>query len=272
MKKTIFITGSSSGLGKATAKHFAAQGWQVAATMRTPEKETELVTIENVKVFRMDVTDTSSVKTAVEEVISTFGKIDVVVNNAGLGIYGALELATEEDIDRMWNTNVRGVINVIRAVLPHFRTAKNGMFINVGSAMGLATVLPLISLYHTTKFALEGLIEGLYYELKPFNVDVRMIEPGAFVSEMNNNIRLNRRDDLKDYDGITDIIENVFKGYNNLPDMTTIEELLEVLDNLVTKKSTQFRTIVGKAAQGLIQARNAVSIESFLEGNMKNFS
>src|SRR6186713_704149 len=107
MKKTIFISGTSSGLGKETAKYFAAMGWQVAATMRTPDKEKELTKIENIKVFKMDVTDPVAVQAAVAAAIAAFGRIDVVLNNAGVGVYGALELATEDDIDRQWNTNVR---------------------------------------------------------------------------------------------------------------------------------------------------------------------
>src|SRR5689334_15489271 len=99
MSKTIFITGTSSGLGKLTAKHFANQGWNVAATMRMPEKETELTQYPNIKIFKLDVTNLEQVKTATEQAIAAFGKVDIVVNNAGMGTYGALELAKEEDID-----------------------------------------------------------------------------------------------------------------------------------------------------------------------------
>jgi NADP-dependent 3-hydroxy acid dehydrogenase YdfG len=99
MAKTIFITGTSSGLGKLTAKYFAQQGWNIAATMRSPEKETELTSYSNIKIFKLDVTDIEQVKTATALAIATFGKIDVIVNNAGMGTYGALELAKENDID-----------------------------------------------------------------------------------------------------------------------------------------------------------------------------
>lgn len=110
--KTIFITGTSTGLGKLTAKHFAQQGWNVAATMRTPEKETELTQYPNIKIFKLDVTDIEQVKTATADAIAAFGKIDVVVNNAGMGTYGALELAKENDIDWQLAVNTRGPINM----------------------------------------------------------------------------------------------------------------------------------------------------------------
>ena len=126
MTKTIFITGASSGLGKASARYFAANGWQVAATMRQPERETELNTLKNVQLFRLDVTDLDQVHQAVQDAIATFGTIDVVLNNAGMGAYGALELAREEDIDWQFAVNTRGPINIIRAFLPHFRNNGGG--------------------------------------------------------------------------------------------------------------------------------------------------
>src|SRR5260221_7449383 len=151
--KTIFITGTSSGLGKLTAKHFAGLGWNVAATMRAPEKETELTGFPNIKIFKLDVTDMEQVKKATADSITAFGQIDVVVNNAGMGTYGALELAKENDIDWQFAVNTRGPINVIRAFLPHFRANGAGMFINISSFMGVTTAAPLGALYNMSKFA-----------------------------------------------------------------------------------------------------------------------
>jgi NAD(P)-dependent dehydrogenase (short-subunit alcohol dehydrogenase family) len=136
MTKTIFITGTSSGLGKLTALHFAKQGWNVAATMRTPEKESELTAYDNIKIFKLDVTDVQQVRVATEQAITAFGKIDVVVNNAGAGCYGPLEFAQESTIDWQFALNVRGPMNIIRGFLPHFRANKGGMFINISSFMG----------------------------------------------------------------------------------------------------------------------------------------
>jgi NAD(P)-dependent dehydrogenase (short-subunit alcohol dehydrogenase family) len=137
MTKTIFITGTSSGLGKLTALHFAKRGWNVAATMRTPETKNDLTADDNIKIFKLDVTDIQQVQAATERAIAAFGKIDVVVNNAGAGSYGPLEFAEENTIDWQFALNVRGPINVIRAFLPHFRANKGGMFINISSFMGV---------------------------------------------------------------------------------------------------------------------------------------
>ena len=203
-KKTVFITGTSSGLGKLTAKYFAAAGWNVAATMRTPEKETELDKLENIRIFKLDVTNPEQVKTATEKAIAAFGKIDIVVNNAGMGTYGALELANEEDIDWQFAVNTRGPINVIRAFLPHFRDNKGGMFINISSFMGVTTAVPLGSLYNMSKFALEGLTEGLYYELKPLNIDLRLIEQGGSTgTNFVENIIWNKNPEITVYDELT---------------------------------------------------------------------
>jgi len=147
MPKTILITGTSTGLGKLTAKYFAQQGWNVAATMRTPEKERELTAYDNIRLFKLDVTDRAQVATAIEQASASFGRIDVIVNNAGAGSYGPLEFAEESTIDWQFDVNVRGPINVIRAILPHFRANKGGMIINISSFMGVTTAVPTGSLY-----------------------------------------------------------------------------------------------------------------------------
>ena len=126
MQKTVFITGSSSGIGKASVKYFAQKGWNVAATMRDPSKEKELNTLENVKLFTLDVTNSESIQKAIADAIECFGGIDVIVNNAGYGGVGIFEAAQKEQIQRQFDTNVFGVMNVIREILPYFRKRKEG--------------------------------------------------------------------------------------------------------------------------------------------------
>ncbi|QGQ96533.1 SDR family oxidoreductase [Paenibacillus psychroresistens] len=271
MAKTIFITGTSSGLGKLTAKHFAKLGWNVAATMRTPEKETELTQISNIKVFKLDVTKQEQVNTAIEQAIATFGKIDIVVNNAGMGTYGALELATEEAIDNQYAVNVRGPINVIRAFLPHFRANRGGMFINISSFMGVTTAVPIGSLYNMSKFALEGLIEGLYYELKPLNIELRLVEQGG--SSGNNfgdNITWNTDENIKAYDAITAKIKLLMENRDS-SHLGDPQDIVDVIDSLATGKSNQFRTLVGDMGKGLMELRKSVPIEEYLSTVAKNF-
>ena len=267
--KTIFITGTSSGLGKLTAIHFAKYGWNVAATMRTPENETELTTYENIKLFKLDVTDLEQVSSAVDDAITAFGKIDVVVNNAGMGVYGALELASEETIDWQFAVNVRGPINVMRKFLPHFRAVGGGMFINISSFMGLTTAVPLGSLYNMSKFALEGLTEGLYYELKPLNIELRLIEQGGSSgNNFKNNIRWNKEEKIKVYDGLMDKLLTMMNNPGKLDDPQTI---VDAIAAQATGESNQFRTVVGEAGHNLLRLRKSVHIEQYLETIAQGF-
>jgi NADP-dependent 3-hydroxy acid dehydrogenase YdfG len=185
MPKTILITGASTGIGRETAVYFAKKGWNVAATMRNTEKGTDLLNYQGIRLFSLDVTDTQSVKTAIDAVIAAYGGIDVLLNNAGYALVGAFEAMTEQQIHRQMNTNVIGVMNVTRAVLPHFRSKKEGLVINITSMGGLIT-FPLYSVYHATKWAVEGFMESLHFELRQFNIRVKNIEPGAIKTEFEN--------------------------------------------------------------------------------------
>ncbi|PZF74135.1 SDR family oxidoreductase [Taibaiella soli] len=265
MNKTIFITGTSSGLGKASAKYFAENGWNVAATMRSPEKETELTQYQNVKIYKLDVTNISQVKTAVADAIKDFGKIDVVLNNAGMGVYGALELAKEEDIDWQFAVNARGPINVIRAFLPHFRSNNGGMFINVSSFMGITTAVPLGSLYNMSKFALEGLTEGLYYELKPFNIDLRLIEQGGSSgNNFVNNMVFHTDSDIKAYDPQSNALKQMFENVHTQLKEDTMD-IVCVIADLAERRSNKFRTVIGESGNHLMSLRQSLPIEEYLE-------
>lgn len=176
--KTVLITGASTGIGKTTAEYFAARGWNVAATMRTPDKASfHCDGAERIKVLRLDVTDEATIAAAVGDTVAAFGRIDVLVNNAGYGLIGLFEAMTPDQVRRQFETNVIGVMNVTRAVLPQMRTQQAGTIINVASVAGRMS-MPLYSLYCSTKWAVEGFTEALSYELKPHGIEVRIIEPG----------------------------------------------------------------------------------------------
>ena len=181
--KTILITGASSGIGAATARHFQSNGWNVIATMRNPAGDTDLGALENLHLTRLDVTDAGSITTAVGEGIERFGQIDVLLNNAGYGAYGALEAFTMDRIRRQFDTNVIGLMEVTKAVLPHFRQNRSGTVINISSIGGQIT-FPLGALYHGTKFAVEGLSESLHYELEPLGIRVRIVQPGMIKNQL----------------------------------------------------------------------------------------
>lgn len=186
--KTVLITGASSGIGRATALLFASKGWTVAATMRTPEKSDLATKSDRIKLFKLDVTDQASVERAVGDVIAQCGAVDVVVNNAGYGIIGPFEAQTDAQVRRLFETNVFGVMNVTRAVLPHMRERREGRIVNVGSAAGRLTI-PLYSTYSATKWALEGLSEGLWLELRQHNIKVKIIEPGMVKTDFFDRSR-----------------------------------------------------------------------------------
>jgi NAD(P)-dependent dehydrogenase (short-subunit alcohol dehydrogenase family) len=170
-QKTIFITGSSSGLGRATAKLFSSKGWKVIATMRNPDKETELDKLASVVLLPLDVTDPKQIKATVDKAV-TMGGVDVVFNNAGYGMAGPLEGLTDEQIVRMVDTNMMGAIRTTKAFIPYFRERRAGLFINTTSIGGLITV-PFNSMYHATKWALEGWSESMAFELKQFGIGLK---------------------------------------------------------------------------------------------------
>lgn len=199
MKKTIFITGASSGIGKDTAKFFQAKGWNVVATMRNPEAETELNQLDQVLVTRLDVLDSTSIQSAVNEAQFRFGNIDVLLNNAGYGAYGPLEAFTRAQIERQFNTNVLGLLEVTRAVLPQFRRNRKGIIINV-SSMGGKMTFPLGSLYHGTKFAVEGITEAMRYEVEQFGGKVKLVEPGAIATDFaGRSFDFTHQEQMKEY-------------------------------------------------------------------------
>ncbi len=182
MNETTLITGASSGIGRATAKLFQSKDWNVIATMRNPEKETELASLENVLVKKLDVLDLESIQNAVIEGVQKFGQIDVLLNNAGYVAYGTLESFSREKIVRQFNTTVIGLLDVGKAILPHFRQIKSGIIINISSIGGKIT-FPLGALYHETKFAVKGISESLSFEVEQFGGQVKIVEPGMIATE-----------------------------------------------------------------------------------------
>ena len=184
--RTVLITGASKGIGAATARLFQARGWNTIATMRAPEQQPQpkeaFHEAENVLVTRLDVLDRASIQESIALGIRKFGQIDAVVNNAGYRAYGVLEAARDETIRRQFDTNIMGVLEVTRALIPHFREKRAGVIINVSSIGGKLT-FPLGALYHGTKFAVEGFSEALHHEMAELGVQVKIVEPGATDTE-----------------------------------------------------------------------------------------
>lgn len=255
MTNTIVITGSSTGMGRAAAMLFATKGWKVAATMRSPEKENELQKMEACSVYQLDVTNESSIHAATEAIIRDFGHVDVVVNNAGYGLIGVFEAFTKEQIKRQFDTNLFGLMDVTRAFLPHFRSRRTGMFINVSSIGGLTTT-PLASLYHTTKWAVEGFSEALLYELNPLGIQVKLIEPGRTMTDFFTRSQERvMNTELTDYQ---DTITRIQKARTRTLDPSLLSPaslVAEVIYQAATDGTTRIRYIVGPDAVDRYQHR-----------------
>ncbi|MBY8821938.1 oxidoreductase [Sphingomonas colocasiae] len=178
--KTWFITGASRGFGARIAELALARGDAVVATARNPQRVTErLGTHSRLLAIALDVTDEAQAKAAADAAIARFGRIDILLNNAGFGLLGAVEEATAGDVERLYRTNVFGLLNVTRAVLPHMRARRSGRILNISSIGGYRAG-PGFGVYSSSKFAVEGLSESLHAELAPLGIHVTVVEPGYF--------------------------------------------------------------------------------------------
>ena len=187
MSQTILITGASSGIGKETAKLFQSRGWNVIATMRTPENEEELTKLDNVLVTRLDVTDADSIQSAVAAGLEKFGKIDALLNNAGYGAYGPLEAFPMDRIRRQFDTNVIGLLETTKAVLPHLRQQGSGTIVNISSIVG-ATGNPGQGNYAAAKAGMVGMSKSLAYEVATRGITVNAVAPGFIETAMTDKL------------------------------------------------------------------------------------
>jgi short-subunit dehydrogenase len=258
MSKTVFITGASSGIGKATADLFLSKGWNVVATMRSPEKQRDFTLSDKLLVLPLDVTNKSSISKAIAEAITHFNKIDVVVNNAGFGLLGPLENATDEQIKTQFDTNLIGLIHVTKEFIPHFKGFNGGTFINISSMLGKIT-LPFFSLYASSKFAVEGFSEALRYELHDYNVKIKLVEPGTIKTNFNKSEELT----LKDLDQ-NPRFKKVIEGINKKGAQgTEPKKVAEVIYKAATDKSNKLRYVPDQTARFLLTLRSLTPINLF---------
>lgn len=267
MQKTIFITGASSGLGKATAKLFQSKGWRVIATMRNPEKETELSNLENVTLLPLDVTNPSQISKTVEEALTTFD-IDVVLNNAGYGLIGPLESLSDEQINTQIQTNLFGIIRVSKAFTPYFREKKSGMIINISSTFGLLS-FPTCSVYSATKFGIDGFSEGLAYELAQFGIQVKIVAPGGMQTDFSG-----RSLQAAMHPAYQQLAAKVSEGYSaeKIANYTKADEVAAVIFNAATDGKPQFRYIAGKDAIALYTERLKLGPEAQVQKIKSEFT
>lgn len=270
MAKTILITGSSSGIGRATARYFQEQGWNVVATMRTPEKETELNQLDNVLVTRLDVQDEASIENAVKESIERFGKIDVLLNNAGYGLGGPLEAMSMDKIRRQFDVNVFGLIASMKALIPHFRENKDGVIINVSSVGGRMS-FPFFTQYHGTKFAVEGISEALSYEMGTIGVRMKIVEPGAIKTDfVDRSMDLVNDESLAEYQGLMQSFSAAMGG-DMMANASEPELVAEVIYTAATDGTDQLRYLAGADAEQYMANRDSQDDATFLGGIKQMF-
>lgn len=269
MGKTILITGTSSGLGRATAKLFQAKGWNVIATMRTPDKETELTKLKHTLVTRLDVQDPKSIQSAVDAGLAKFWRIDALVNNAGYGVFGPLEATPLEKMRRQFDVNVIGLLATTQALLPHFRANRSGTIVNVSSVAGRMT-FPLSTLYNGTKFAVEGISEALQYELGLFGVRVKLVEPGGIKTDFGGrSLDANNDTKLTEYQPLVQALYNVLGPM--MEQGSSPELIAEIIYTATTDGTDQLRYVAGADAVQLLADRRAADDATFFAGMRARF-
>lgn len=255
--KTIFITGASAGLGKTTAKLFQSKGWRVIATMRSPERETDLSQLENIHLLPLDVTNPEQVNAAVEEAIR-LADIDIVFNNAGYGLIGPLELYTEEQMISQFDTNFFGVLRVTKAFIPYFKQKRSGLFITTTSICGLASY-PLCSVYNASKWALEGWSESMSYDLAQFNIGIKTVAPGGIKSNYMNVMKV-VADDA--YDALNSRMATGFSD-GTLMKFSEPEAIAAVVYEAATDEKDQHRYLAGPDAVSTYAKREKRGAETY---------
>ncbi len=267
MTKTIFITGASTGLGRATAQLFAAKGWKVIATMRNPDKAAELDKVAGVTVLPLDVTNLAQIAEAAGKALA-LGPIDVLFNNAGYGLAGAFEGATDAQLVDQINTNLLGVMRVTQALLPAMRERGQGTIITTTSIGGLVT-FPFNSVYHATKWGLEGWSESLAFELEPFGIRVKTVAPGGISTDFAGRSLV-----FTTHPAYMAAIGKVMAAFTNPERRTqssTAEQIAEVVYEAAVDASDHVTLVAGADAKANYAQRLAIGIDAFRAGVRQMF-
>ncbi|MFZ9981349.1 MAG: SDR family oxidoreductase [Cyclobacteriaceae bacterium] len=261
MKKTVLITGTSSGIGKSAVFEFAKNGWQVIATQRNPEKENSFAGLSSVKLMALDVTNAQQVEEVMNKVVADFGAPDVLVNNAGYGVDGAFEAMDDEVVRRQFETNVFGLMRVTRAAIKVMRPRRSGTIIQI-SSMGGKITFPLYSIYHATKFAVEGFTESLHYELANFNIRLKIVEPGPIVTEFyGKNRNFIKPENTSEYDDF--IAKFNTAAVEVMKTAEGPEVVAKTIYKSATDQSAQLRYPVGKPGPLLLKLRKLMSDRAY---------
>ena len=267
VEKVALVTGSSSGIGFETDLLLSKSGFHTYASMRNLEKSkniTEIVNTENLplRVIQLDVNDDISVKNAINKIIAENGRIDVLINNAGYGLFSPIEDITLDQVKEQFETNFFGIVRLVKEVLPVMRKQRNGIIVNVSSGAGRVAI-PVSSAYVATKFALEELSESMRYELKEFGINIIIIEPGVIRTNFVENMKTagTRSRSESPY---ADLIGRTLKGFGGLMDNSSPPKLVaEAILNAITSKEPEIRYVVGDDAKSIMKVRKSTSDKEF---------
>ncbi len=267
------VTGSSTGIGFETSLTLARNGFYTYATMRMlegsrgSEQITDIAKRENLplQVIQLDVDNDKSVSDAINTIVKDKGRIDIVINNAGYALAGPFEETSTEEMKTQFETNFFGAVRVMQATVPIMRKQRRGKIVNITS-MGGRIAVPLDSMYHGTKFALEGVSESLQYELEPFGIKIILIEPGAVGSNFWKNLKIASK--TSSHDNIDSpykqIVNNVSESFKQMQQNTIHpSEVANVILQAVLSDSPDFRYVVGKDAAAIIEARRSMPDREF---------
>ena len=260
------ITGASSGIGRATALHLARKGHAVYAAARNPERAGDLLAIVqrealSLRIVQIDVCDEASVRCGVDDVMRSAGRIDVLVNNAGIARSGAIEEMADADVKSIFETNVFGALRIIRAVLPSMRRQRSGVIVNVSSVAGRVALSPL-GVYAASKFALEAASEALAQEVRQFGVRVAIIEPGVIVTPLFRRRALAEVTADSPYADPLRRIGFVFGKL--LAQRTPPEAVAEAIYEAITTDRPRLRYLVGPEARRVVEGRARLSDEAWV--------
>ncbi|RUL64540.1 SDR family NAD(P)-dependent oxidoreductase [Dyella dinghuensis] len=248
-----FVTGISRGFGKTLCEELLVRGYRVVGTTRNGSSD---ITHENLMVMQLDVTDEQQTEQVIKQAIEKMGRIDVVVNNAGFGMVGAVEEVSTEEAQATFDTNFFGTFNVIRAVAPHFRANRSGHIVNFSSVGGI-TGSAGFGIYNAAKFAIEGLSEALDLELKPFGITVTIVEPGYFRTEFLSSGSIKKAAKLVDAyaDTVGKARNNVSSASGNQPGDPA--KAVRVIVNAVESPSPPLRLPLGSDCYARIDEKLA---------------
>lgn len=263
MSKVYLITGTSTGFGRALAEEALKTGNKVVLTARKPEQVAKIVEANqpNAVGVRLDVTNADERREAVKTAINKFGRLDVLINNAGQGSLGAIEEFSSEQIRRQFEVNTFGVIEMTRAVLPVMRRQRFGRILNITSIGGLASIGGF-ALYCATKFAVEGFSEGLRDEVKPLGIDVTIVEPGAFRTSFAGEANMRPVSHIEEYDAVVEPLRQYLYG-NNGKQPGDPQRAAQAMIRAVESENPPLRLMLGADAYGLWEQKRAAEKQEF---------